>query len=321
MNPIQLLGIIQNAQHLNKDDVTELLKLHETFPYFQIPKVLLAKYEFKKSTGSEIEILPWAAVTSPDRSWLKKLVETDQFFEEQRITLSKQIQELEDQKKAEDGKNFIDDLEGHLIPDNKKVASTKDLTATLKKLGEDLAQSKLKALEKLESLDKKPEIQNESIKTTTPIVEKDVTKGISEESPTEIKGEIKTEEQSEEATKKPKRRNHYKDELIESIKKKEKKEILDKKKLEQIDIIRAFSKKEIKLATLKEIEEIQKQDDLSEKSTQLNSSLITESYAKILTKQGKKDRAKEIYKKLMVKFPDKNTYFADLIKELEENKD
>lgn len=317
MNPIQLLGIIQNAQHLDKDDVTELLKLHETFPYFQIPKVLLAKFEFNKSGGTETEILPWAAITTPDRAWLKKLIETDLLFEVQSKALSARLKELEEKKKLEEGKNFIDDLEGHLIPETKKVTSNKDLTATLKKLGEDLAQSKLKALEKLDGLSKKTEIKNEPIEVTAPAITEEAVKEIEKE---EI-AEAKPEETSEEIPVKPKRRNHHKDELIESIRRKEKKEILDKKKLEQIDIIKAFSKKEIKLATLKEIEDIQKQDDLSERSTKLNPSLITESYARILIKQGKKDRAKEIYKKLMVKFPDKNTYFADLIKELEENKD
>ena len=99
--------------------------------------------------------------------------------------------------------------------------------------------------------------------------------------------------------------------------KKEANEILDEKKQKQLDIIKAFSKKEIKLATLREMEDFQKQDDLSEKSTHLHPTLLSESYAKILVKQGKKQKAKEIYQKLMVKFPDKNTYFADLIKELD----
>jgi hypothetical protein len=105
--------------------------------------------------------------------------------------------------------------------------------------------------------------------------------------------------------------------LIENIRKREKKEIVDEKKKEQIDIIKAFSKKEFKLATLKEMEDFQKQADLSENSTHLHPTLLSESYAKLLVKQGKKQKAKEIYQKLMVKFPDKNIYFADLIKSLD----
>lgn len=312
MNPIQLLGIIQHANHLSKDDFTELLKLHDAFPYFQIPKVLLAKYEYDKSNAQVSELLHWAAITSPDRAWLKKMVETKAPFESRVDFLKKKIIEVTESKKSPEGKNFIDDLEGQLVPENKKTTSTKDLTATLKKLGEDLAQSKLKAMEKLEKSSLKPAVDEAPVKSiasdsAAPIAEVEVNKPINEE----------TKEQNNlTPNQKPKRRG-AKDELIESIRKKEKKEILDKKKLEQIDIIKAFSKKEIKLATIKEIEGQQRQEDLSENSTKLNPNLITEAYADILVKQGKKVKAKEIYKKLMVKFPEKNTYFANLIEELE----
>lgn len=132
------------------------------------------------------------------------------------------------------------------------------------------------------------------------------------------KAEITNEAAPTETPKKKKQKAPVRaEDLIETIKRKEKKEILDEKKKEQIDIIKAFSKKEIKLATIREIEDFNKQVDLSEKSTQLNPSLLSESYAKLLIKQGKKQKAKEIYQKLMVKFPDKSPYFADLIKELE----
>lgn len=340
MNPLQLLGIIQRANHLSKDDFLELLKLHEAFPYFQIPKVLLAKYEFEKSTTPENEMLPWAAITSPDRAWLKKMIESPSPFQRNAVSLENKAVEQEDkaveqevkaveqedkaveqeeniqqpdEKKSPEGiKNFIDDLEGHLIPEHKQPASNKDITATLKKLGEELAMSKLKALEKLEKGNVKAEPEKVNAIAAEPVsktIEKEIVqpenKPIEKETPTEAETETK-----------PKRRGH-KDELIESIRKKEKKEILDKKKLEQIDIIKAFSKKEIKLATIKEIEGQQNQEDLSENSTKLNPNLITEAYAGILVKQGKKTKAKEIYRKLMVKFPEKNTYFAELIEELE----
>jgi hypothetical protein len=130
---------------------------------------------------------------------------------------------------------------------------------------------------------------------------------------------VQPDAEDDPSTKKPKPRpksdGH---DLIETIRKKAKKEILDEKKKEQIDLIKAFSKREFKLATLKELENFQKQDDLSKSSTQLNNSLISEPYARLLLAQGKKHKAKEIYRKLMVKFPDKSSYFAELLKEIEE---
>ncbi|MFM7629775.1 MAG: hypothetical protein ACKO44_09685 [Algoriphagus sp.] len=114
----------------------------------------------------------------------------------------------------------------------------------------------------------------------------------------------------------PKKRKLPKDDLLESIKRKEKKEILDFKKQEQIDLIKAFSKKEIKVATLKEVESNEKKENLADSSTRLNDQTISETFAKLLLKQGKKDMAIEIYTKLALKFPQKRAYFADLIEKI-----
>jgi hypothetical protein len=126
-------------------------------------------------------------------------------------------------------------------------------------------------------------------------------------SPNHVQGD------NSQAQEKPKKRKVPKDDLIESIKRKEKKEILDSKKQEQIDLIKAFSKKEIKVATLKEVESNEKKENLADSSTRLNDQTISETFAKLLLKQGKKDMAIEIYTKLALKFPQKRAYFADLI--------
>jgi hypothetical protein len=312
VNPQQLLGIIERADHLSNEDFDELMKLHKAFPYFQIPKVLLAKREFDQSKGQVKEMLHWAAVTSPDRVWLKEMVETQAPFQKPKANPTTNIEDTKIEKVEEIKNSPIQIQDEALIPEPQKAPSNKDLTATLKKLGEDLALSKMRALQQLEGNSIQPKLEPKFPENITPETSTTISKDILPEGT-----DVSTDKDAEiKPTKKTKRRAS-KDELIESIRKKEKKEILDKKKLEQLDIIKAFSKKEIKLATLKEIEGIQKQDDLSEKSTQLHSALITEAYASILVKQGKVGKAKEIYKKLMVRFPEKSTYFADLIKRIE----
>ena len=117
---------------------------------------------------------------------------------------------------------------------------------------------------------------------------------------------------------KPKKRKAPKDDLIESIRRKEKKEILDAEKRAQIDLIKAFSKKDIKLATIKEIEDNQNNENLATASTSLNEGLISETFATILLQQSKKAMAIEIYEKLALKFPEKRAYFADLIEKSKE---
>ena len=112
---------------------------------------------------------------------------------------------------------------------------------------------------------------------------------------------------------KAKKRKAPKEDLIESIRRKEKREILDSEKRAQIDLIKAFSKKDIKLATIKEIETNQNNENLATASTSLNDGLISETFANILLQQSKKGMAIEIFEKLALKFPEKRAYFADLI--------
>ena len=117
---------------------------------------------------------------------------------------------------------------------------------------------------------------------------------------------------------KTKKREAPKDDLIESIRRKEKKEILDAEKRAHNDLIKEFSKKEIKLATIKEIEANKNNENLATASTSLNEGLISETFAAILLQQGKKARAIEIYEKLALKFPEKRAYFANLIEKSKE---
>ena len=234
MNAVQFLDIVHKADALDSSEITQLQKVLENFPYFQIPHVLMARYEFLQNGTQNIPSLGFAAITSPDRIWLKSFIEKPK-----------------------------------------------------------------------ESID-------------SPILEPLQTEVYTDEkidiSPSSVEREDKTEAEKP----KPRRRKLPKDDLIETIKKKEKKEIVDEKKKEQIDLIRAFSKKSIKLATIKEIQANQNTENLAASSTKINDNLISESYAKILAKQGKTQLAAEIYEKLVLKFPDKRTYFADLIEKLKD---
>lgn len=116
----------------------------------------------------------------------------------------------------------------------------------------------------------------------------------------------------------PSEKRREPEDLIETIKKKEKKEIRDVRKKEQNDLIKAFSKKTIRLAASRENEDAANMTDLSRTSTLFNDNIISEAFAKLLVRQNKKEKAAEIYQKLILKFPDKSAYFADLIRELEE---
>jgi hypothetical protein len=185
VNSSQFLDLISKADYLEKPDFLQLKKVQQNFPYFQIPHVLIARYEFLKSEGTKSQLLAPAALTSPDRIWLKKLIE-------------KPIPE--DFKLANKADDFLPE-------DKENVEDPATRTTSLKNLG------------------------------------------------LKLKGQVDEEEIAPKSEKPAaKRRKPPMDDLIETIKRKEKRQIVDSKKQEQIDMIKAFSKKEFKLATIKEIE-------------------------------------------------------------------
>ncbi|MPR36331.1 hypothetical protein [Salmonirosea aquatica] len=89
----------------------------------------------------------------------------------------------------------------------------------------------------------------------------------------------------------------------------------------QQEIIEAFIKNDPRIGPIRNQpnEQTTQTVDLSQRATAPPlAGMVTESFAKILTKQGKLDKAVEIYEKLMVKNPEKRDYFAEKIAELRE---
>jgi tetratricopeptide (TPR) repeat protein len=80
------------------------------------------------------------------------------------------------------------------------------------------------------------------------------------------------------------------------------------------DIISNFIKSNPKINRIKR--NIYTPTKAARESLEEDTSMYTETFAKILEKQGNYKKAIEIYKQLILKNPQKNTYFAEKIKEL-----
>ncbi len=87
---------------------------------------------------------------------------------------------------------------------------------------------------------------------------------------------------------------------------------------QQQEIIERFIKieKTIRPLRAKAGELPESTEDLAEKTSPSSLNLVTESFAKIQAKQGKIEKAIETYEKLILKFPQKKTYFVAKIDEL-----
>ena len=118
------------------------------------------------------------------------------------------------------------------------------------------------------------------------------------------------------AAKKPKKDEH---DIIEEITSRKELKINDAHKKEQLNIINSFIENEpILTKRLNTDNQSNKQEpeDLSANSTNLSEDVVSETLAKLMIKQKRKQKAIDIYKKLIWKFPQKKTYFVEIIEEL-----
>ena len=98
----------------------------------------------------------------------------------------------------------------------------------------------------------------------------------------------------------------------------EKKKFKKSAKKEESLIIDQFIKNEAEITRIvpKKAVKGEKVEDFSKKSTKLSKGVVSENMAKIHVKQGNYTKAMKIYEELMLKKPEKKSYFAEQILKL-----
>jgi len=322
--------LLNNPSEATLEDVYLLKEEVNKYPYAQVLHILLAKVLSQQNASDKNEKLTRAAIYSGDRSVLKKIILEDGYIGhsekiipfqplptiEIEVAPSAQVTETSDQNEEEDSSSIFAEV-------LKNLEELKSLRQQFQFLELNLPNTVQEEKTDLEEDKSETTIEKAEIKPEVTNVEKDI-KPNKKDSPRHSIAK-------ESDTKKKKLENILKqDEILDSqvnvffLKEiEEKKETLERpvsiKHLVQKEIIERFIEEQPSIGSAKNeadkaAEEANK--DLAEKSTKFNDDLVSENLAIIMLKQGKKDRAIDIYKKLIWKLPQKKAYFAARIEEI-----
>ncbi|WP_375578078.1 hypothetical protein ABWH96_13650 [Marivirga tractuosa] len=252
------------------------------------------------SSYSQIEVTPASSSHLPAS-----------FFDE----LFKEMEALKAEK--ENYKKTLDRFEAKKSKEEKPKTKAKTTSKTASK-----ATSKKTTATKTSTTKKttpKPKTSSAKKTSTSTTTAKSTTKKSTAAKPKESAkktSSAKAKKTTKTAEKKPKKDEH---DIIEEITSRKELKINDAHKKEQLNIINNFIEKEPVLT--KRIDpdnqpNKQEAEDLSASSTNLSDDVVSETLAKLMIKQGRKQKAIDIYKKLIWKFPQKKTYFVEIIDEL-----
>lgn len=350
LNKKDLIKHLHQPEKITLDDLTELEELCERYPYFSLGHSLVAKATDHIGTPEKSDALKKAAVYTTDRGVLKKWMRqgADGIYPK-RVIEQKPVEKIEIpvKKSTEEIASVGRKISFTDVP---KPSTEKEVyqevLENLKKLQTNLTvfdQAESDLLEKQEA-EAKAETAKSSKKTPSKTVKKVV--AAKAESTNALPAKTKTAKPKAASTKSPakakkpsttastqkksKNQNIEKSraetepkvgiDIMEELLKMEGREIANEKLKAQINIIDQFIKAEPSISRKNPSEAYEPSNsdvqDLTGDLNSLGDDLLSENLAIILEKQGKYDRAIDIYKKLIWKFPQKKAYFAGRIEEL-----
>ncbi|MBC8048496.1 MAG: hypothetical protein H7Y00_16980 [Fimbriimonadaceae bacterium] len=322
MQKEQLKNIISDIQTLQDADIKQLQILTEKYPFFQLPYALIAKKLHTEHSPYFDAALKKAATYSYSREVLFKLIERTPISKKQ-IAVADDIEE--EIIETDNILNIIKDAD-----------TKKEIAKTEENLSEELLQEN-QLMDAEEKIFPEEKIIEEIISTET---------NIEKELPAEIdeNNKAEREEQVFEFNLYELQMLHEtKDEPLEQLIKnvtgvavKEDENTADQKFSENhtfsewlkiisgdslgkiVELSEKHRPIRLKSTSHQQAEKEFDEDDaqiLAAKSVQMHDTLITETLAIILAKQGKKQKAIEMLEKLRLKYPQKSAYFASKIEE------
>ena len=297
MNLTEFTTLLSHPNAVSERQVSALEKIVEEFPYFQSARALRLKGLYNQDSFKYNGELKVTAAHTTDRSVLFEYITSENFMainkaffaeKEARINAIKvnEIEILNPEKKEEPVK--IDPLEQSILTSIREASASKPQQV-----------EEEKAIE-IPQQETKPEISEESIEEKLEIGK-----------PLEFsRGEKHSfQEWLQLSTFKPIQREET---PIESEKTANTEEIseIDSEKKKKLEIIDRFIEANPKISPVKNTTPISL---ISERNSQDNSYLMTETLAKVDLEQKKYQKAIQAYEILILKYPEKSHFFADRI--------
>lgn len=315
MNKQKFTKIIQGYHNIPDEDRDKLHDLAKNYPYSQIIHTLVAKANNDARTDIASQTLNYAAMYATDRHVLREIIQETPAQSNQ-VRPSDPSPELTSDTTSEESQPSA-------APGKKKI------TVNLTELGGDSELLRDEVLVDLEALKQSKATYLKWLReTNTPATEQEMpASGKTEDEKSTEKADPEIGKKKNKAPKKSTAKAE-KAKLKEKKKKAAKKDTTPRKKAsegqiqekpplkDQQELIENFITKEPRI-NAKPLKSSESQPDLSVASTSFNEDLVSENLANIFVNQGKKEKAIDIYKKLIWKFPQKKAYFASLIERLQ----
>ncbi len=318
MDKIQFATVLKHYSDSSEQEAQEVLSLKGLFPYSQMLHALSARVSKDHGFSNQQSELQLAAVYAADRLVLKEIITKDS--PERTEVITKVVKKTDIKASLEptilDAPSKViiqplqssNDVAEEVMHDLERLS---ELRHNFEALFIDQPNTKLKPIVHKEP----PVVKTEPVHQDSGLTKK--------QRIIELAKSLQAEKEAAQPTHlepvvHKKKVNNPTEKLIEEIKTSKKEIEPEGEKLkEQIQIIDHFIKIQPTISNVKERAQQIPAGDLSTiKSGEFGENIVSETLVELLIKQGKKDKAIEVLKKLIWKFPQKKAFFAAQIEDL-----
>ncbi len=317
--------LLQTPQACTSVEAQVLLSLKDDYPFSQMLHALSARVSKDQGFSNQKDELQLAAVYASDRNVLKEIVTGD--FKPVTRQTKTPIEKTEVKIATTKTRNTIDPstyldsgVAEEVVSDLEKLNQSRhNFEALFNASGKMIAQPEVRVYSTPtpEVVEDKPAKKPPVRKKATGKTKKQKIIELAKKLEVETPGLTDSAEGKSPPKKKRKKIVEPADKLIDEIKTSKKKiQPENNRQKEQIELINQFIKAQPSISPQKGKTIPPSTVDFSQPSTDFGDHIISETLVKILLSQGKKDKAVEVLRKLIWKFPQKKSYFAAQIEEL-----